>query len=262
MQYEPPPERPLPGPAEIHVWRVDYRRVEPLDRAARALSQSERDRAARFHREADRRRYVAAHAALRDVLGRCLALAPERLVFELGEHGKPFLRDAPSLQFNLSDTDGLALIAVAGDRPLGVDVERHRDDPTLLDVADKFFSPGEVHALRGVDPEGRLGAFFRIWTRKEAFIKAIGEGLARDLDSFDVSLDPGGGACLLATRPDPEEARLWALFDLDAGPGLSAALVARVSAGAPAGAPAGVPAAALRAFEWSPSDALAHGGPP
>ena len=240
MHFEPPPESPAPGPGEVHVWRVDYRELASPERALQSLSESERIRAARFHRDSDRLRYVVAHAALRDVLGRCLSLAPERLVFQTGEHGKPALRDAPSLQFNLSDSDGLALIGVAVDGPLGIDVERHREDPTLIDVADRFFSPAEVRALRAVDPSRRLDAFFRIWTRKEAFIKAVGEGLARDLASFDVSLDPGHGASLLATRPDPEEARAWALVDLDLGPGVSAALVVRA------------PAGTVRGFEWSP----------
>jgi len=244
MNYESPAERPEPQPGEVHVWRVDYERIASLPGPERVLSESERARAARFHRDSDRRRYVAAHVALRDVLGRCLSLAPERLVFETGEHGKPHLRDAPSLQFNLSDADGLALIGVAVERPLGIDVERHRDDPTLIEVADRFFSPGEVRALRGVDPGRRLEAFFRIWTRKEAFIKAVGEGLARDLASFDVSLDAGPAACLLATRPDPEEARAWALADLEAGAGVSAALVVRA------------PLGRVRAFEWTPSARL------
>jgi 4'-phosphopantetheinyl transferase len=131
------------------------------------------------------------------------------------------------LHFNLSDTDGLALVAVSAEGPLGVDVECARSSPRILEVAERFFSSREVAALSALEPAERPAAFYRIWTRKEAFIKALGTGLSRGLETFDVSLEPGAGARLLATRPDAAEAARWQLYDLDAGPDHAAALVVR-----------------------------------
>jgi 4'-phosphopantetheinyl transferase len=191
------------------------------------LSPEELARAARFHREVHRSAFLTTHTALREVLGAALGRDPARLSFAAGPHGKPELvlpAGDPALHFNLSDTEGLGLLAVSCEGPLGVDVERHREDRSLLDVAERFFSPAELCALRAVDAEGRLQAFHRIWTRKEAFLKALGLGLARELDSFDVSHEPGAAARLVATRPDPAEAARWRLLDLDVGPDHSAAL--------------------------------------
>jgi len=129
------------------------------------------------------------------------------------------------LEFNLSHTNGLALIALARGGPLGVDVEIVRRDDPPLDVADRFFSPAELRELGAASLADKAVAFFRCWTRKEAFIKALGLGLQRDLQSFDVSLAPGDEARLVATRPDPEEAGLWTLVDIDVGDLHAAALV-------------------------------------
>ncbi len=248
MPFVSPPDRPRPGAGSVHVWRIDCARLGALrSRADEVLSEPERRRAARFHFSRDRERYVAGHLALRDILGRTLSLAPARLAFADGPSGKPWLPEAPSLQFNLSEAGGLALVAVTLERAVGVDVEHLRDDASLFDVAERFFSPHEVRCLRAVDPSARIAAFFRIWTRKEAYIKALGEGLGHDLDSFDVSLEAGLGACLLATRPDPDEARRWSLRDLEVGPEHAAAVVVRGAL------------ESLETFEWRPSEALLDG---
>jgi 4'-phosphopantetheinyl transferase len=232
----------------VHVWRIDTSSLGALRERApeleRVLAPAERERAARFHRDRDRERYVAGHLALRDILGRALSRPPAQLEFAASTDGKPYLADAPGLEFNLSDSGGLALVAVTQDRAVGVDVEQLRDDASLLDVADRFFSPHEVRCLRGVDPAGQLAAFFRIWTRKEAYIKALGEGLGHDLASFDVSLEPGAGACLIATRPDAEQARRWSLSELAVGDDYAAALVVRG------------PLAELVTLAWEPSAEL------
>ena len=224
----------------VDVWLVPQRAdTAPAPWQLELLSEAERERARRFHRDLHRNRFVRAHAALRTLLGSALNRPGAELTFEAGPQGKPALAGDDGLHFNLSSTEGLALVALSRHGPLGVDVERHRPDPSLLEVAERFFSPAEVTALREVPTGERLGAFHRIWTRKEAYIKAVGLGLSLDLDTFDVSLKPGPGARLLATRPDAQQASRWRLVELDLGPDWpdhSAALVTpapRSSSGEP-----------------------------
>ena len=168
----------------VHVWRVELDRVEPA-----TLSADERARAARFARDIDRARFVASRTALRRVLGDYLGYAAELVSFRYGARGKPSLDLEPApLDFNLSHSRGVALVAVARARAVGVDVERHRAvDPDAL--AASCFSPAEQRALAAIAPRDRLAAFFRGWTRKEALIKAHGDGLYLPLDRFTVSLD-------------------------------------------------------------------------
>src|SRR5208283_3082224 len=119
-----------------------------------------------------------------------------------------------TLDFNVSHTAGLALLAFARGRKIGIDVERIRRDFGTAEIAERFFSKAERAALRELPQEQRHEAFFRCWTRKEAFIKALGEGLSHPLDQFDVSLDPHAPAALLATRPDAHEVDRWKLLDI------------------------------------------------
>lgn len=201
--------------------------VVPLDRAGAALESAlddvDRARAARFVFPELRRRFVAAHAGLRTALGAILCAAPAALRFVEGEHGKPSLVPATDLRFNLSHSGDLALLAVARGRELGVDVEDVKPRTMLEQVAARFFSPYEAAALRALPPAERASAFFRIWTRKEAFIKAKGSGVFLGLHTFDVSVLEH--AELVATRPDPAERERWTLCDLPAPlPGFAAAL--------------------------------------
>jgi len=215
-----------PGPVAVDLWHVPLPDGAPAPpQAARVLSPAELERARRFHREVHRVRYLTVHTALRELLGSRLGIPAAEVAFELEPHGKPRLAGGADLFFNLSDTRDLALVALSEGGPVGVDVERHRQDTSLFELAERFFSPAEVRALRALAEPLQLAAFHRIWTRKEAFVKALGAGLGRDLDSFDVSLEVGPGARLLATRPDPSEADRWRLIDLDVGPDHSAALV-------------------------------------
>jgi 4'-phosphopantetheinyl transferase len=194
----------------VDVWRVELDRVEPA-----MLSADERARAARFARDLDRDRFVAARTALRRVLGAYLDCAAERVAFRYGARGKPSLDlDPAPLAFNLSHSHGLALIAIARAPAVGVDVEHHRAiDADAL--AASGFSPAERRALAAFAPRDRLAAFFRGWTRKEATIKAHGDGLYLPLDRFTVSLDdtddvsidpPGVAIRSLATGDDSSAA--------------------------------------------------------
>jgi 4'-phosphopantetheinyl transferase len=158
-------------------------------------------------------------------LGRYLELPPERLFFSYSPYGKPTLAslDTP-LRFNVSHSGELLLIAVTLERALGVDVEQVRPDMSVIEIAERFFSENERRALAGVPQALQHDAFFDCWTRKEAYIKAKGDGLSLPLDQFDVAFGPGRMAQLLATRPDRTEAARWRLQDLDVADGYKAAL--------------------------------------
>jgi 4'-phosphopantetheinyl transferase len=228
--WRPPPAGVELPADEVHVWRASLSQPpERLERWRGALAPDERERAARFHFERDRRRFVAARGQLREVLSRYAGLAAGDLRFLYASHGKPYLADESGgawLRFNVSHAGELALYAVARGRELGVDIEEVRADVEHEEIAGQFFSAPEAAALRALAAGLRREAFFLCWTRKEAYIKGIGEGLSLPLDSFDVSLTPGEPAALLAVRGDAREAARWTLKDLDVGPGYHAALVA------------------------------------
>jgi 4'-phosphopantetheinyl transferase len=191
----------------------------------RLLTREEACKAASFRFEADRQRYAIAHAALREILPRKLRTLPEGICFDIGSFGKP---STPGLEFNLSHSGNLALVAI-GNVPLGVDIERI-EALDAFELAGHHFSTAEVLALRSLPPDAVLDGFFACWTRKEAFVKATGEGLARPLHQFDVSV--GRTAALLVTRPDSSEAGRWVLQRLDVGAGYAASLCVRGSVAA------------------------------
>lgn len=202
--------------ATIFVHTVDLDR-QPAPAAAGPVSQDERDRAARFRRPRDGYRWLAARAALHRVLGGHLGIAPEALRYTFSGHGKPALDLAgPPLHFNLSHSGRIALIAVTRHAPVGVDVEREKPLPDWRAVASRFFSPAERAQLEALDAADRQRGFYRCWTRKEALIKATGEGLSADLASFDVSLT---APAVLADRSPAGGVRHWQLVHLDPEPG-------------------------------------------
>ncbi|HEX8557463.1 MAG TPA: 4'-phosphopantetheinyl transferase superfamily protein [Pyrinomonadaceae bacterium] len=219
------PERPRADGAEVHVWRVTPL-TRPADEVAalRALlSEDEAARADRFRFERHRGHFIVARAALRRILGRYLGSPGRLLRFGYNEYGKPSLAH-PTLRFNLSHAGEVALLAVTSGREVGVDVEAIRDDVEGEKLAEHFFSPGEVETLMSLPEAARARAFFDCWTRKEAFIKALGSGLSHPLDAFDVSLAPGEPAALLRTRADSREAARWTLRELEPGEGYAAAV--------------------------------------
>src|SRR5919199_1621700 len=143
-----------------------------------------------------------------------LRQAPPQLCFTYGRHGKPALATGTGgvpLRFNVSHSHGLALYAITRDREVGVDVERIRPEVAQEKIAERFFSPREVTVLRALPTPLQATAFFACWTRKEAYIKATGDGLSLSLKQFDVSLAPGEPVALLHTIWDPQEAARWAL---------------------------------------------------
>jgi 4'-phosphopantetheinyl transferase len=212
----------------VHVWRVALDLPLPdVERLTARLSADERARASRFVFDRDRGRFTVARAALRTILARYLDRPANALVFDYTSHGKPFLRseaDSPDIRFNVSHAAGVALIAVALAREVGVDVEDVREGFAAGAIAERFFSPAEVDALQALPAADRTAGFFNCWTRKEAYVKARGEGLSLPLSVFDVSLTPGEPAALLAVRGNPLERTRWSLQALSLEPGYAAAL--------------------------------------
>lgn len=225
----PPPELSIES-NEIHVWRAVLNEpAASVDHYLQTLAVDEQRRAARFYFQHDREHFIIAHGVLRALLGRYLNRRPESVSFCYSEHGKPSLvleSGEDTIRFNMSHSQGMALYAVARNREVGVDLEFVRRDLEAEQIAERFFSRREIAELHALPAESRREAFFLCWTRKEAYIKARGEGLSLPLDQFDVSLTPGEPAALLSTRPDPAEALRWSLRELTAAPGYVAAIAA------------------------------------
>jgi 4'-phosphopantetheinyl transferase len=213
---------------DVHVWRTSLDlSPEHIRRLRQFLAADEITRAERFYFEKDRQHFIVARGVLRVILSRYLGIAPRRLVFSYSSYGKPALAMAPGndwLRFNVSHSHTLGLYAVARSREVGIDVEHIRANVDSELIAESYFSPREVAALRALPADQRRDAFFTCWTRKEAYIKARGEGLSFPLDRFDVSLAPGEPAALLRTLGDPLEACRWSLQALAPGAGYMAAL--------------------------------------
>ena len=222
----------------VDIWRLD---LDPPDLVLEALETtlnvSERERADRFRREILRRRFVAGRGYLRSILGGYLSLDPAVIAFQYGPHGKPGMADLSlGIEFNLAHSKGIAICGLTLANPIGVDIETGRPVEMAGRIMQRFFSKVEQAEFLATAAAEREAAFLRGWTRKEAFIKALGLGLAYPLDGFDVSLGPENPR-ILRVGDDPEEASRWSLADLAAGD--AAALVVRG------------PIRGVREFRWS-----------
>lgn len=216
---------------EVQLWRVDLEAVRPNEsRWQKLLSEDESARAARFHFSRDRQSFVASRAILRIILAGYLASDPAELTFSYSAKEKPSLAAAHTgggVQFNVSHSGKIAMLAFTRHREIGVDVEQVRRDFELDSIAARFFSAHEQVQLAALPFEDRISAFFRCWTRKEAYIKATGDGLSLPLTQFDVSLGMEDANALLATRPDGWEAGRWLLREVPTNPGYIAAICVR-----------------------------------
>ena len=212
---------------EVHVWRVwlDAQALD-LESLGRSLSDDERTRAGRFVFVKDRRAFIATRGLLRRLLAWYLGEDPSRLRFQYGPRGKPALDPAvlPDVCFSVSHSHGLALLAMTRGRNIGIDVEHINDDADCERIATRFFSAQEAGTLRSLPDGLRCAAFFACWARKEAFVKATGEGISRPLDSFEVSCAPHEPAALLSVGGEAQAARMWSVRDLCADPGYAAAV--------------------------------------
>jgi 4'-phosphopantetheinyl transferase len=213
------------GPFEVVATRL-VMEPEAACASAALLSDAERERASRFAFDRDRRRFIVARARLRQLLAARLGVGPEAVELRYGAHGKPALagRFAHSdLRFNVSHCDDVAVYALSSGCEVGIDVEAVRMMGDADDLAARFFSRRENEAYQALDPCDRPLGFFHCWTRKEAFIKALGDGLSHPLDGFDVSLAPGEPARVLRVENTPGDAG-WSLQSLSPAPGYVAAV--------------------------------------
>lgn len=220
---------PTLNPHEVHIWRASLEPDEQtIEQYRQLLTADELARAQRFLFARDRHHFITARAILRTLLGSYLQQDPRAVMLTYGGRGKPALAiqrpDAP-LEFNLSHSAGMALYAFTLHAQTGVDIEFHRDLQDLRQLAATVFSASELAALDALPPTLQKVGFYAAWTRKEAFIKAIGEGVAFPLDRFDVSLTPGEPASLLRIHGDPTAAQRWQMVAFTPAEQFSGALV-------------------------------------
>lgn len=220
--------RELIYPNEVHVWRV-FLDLTPLEIESllEILSADELERVGRLRFERDQKRFIVARGILRKILGRYVKINPRNLCFEYTAHGKPVLATNAgydTLRFNLSHSDAFALYAVTRDRNIGIDIERVRYDIDVEQIARGYFSQDEIRSLKRIHKNKRCEVFFKYWTRKEAFIKATGQGISFPMEQCDVSLISGGGLSPITLPNDNREDPCWYGQDLFPGPGYAAAI--------------------------------------
>lgn len=204
---------------EVHLWKIPLAVPKRIsDKALAVLSQEERARAAGFGSETLRAKWCVGRAALRTILGRYLRCPSDKVLFQIGEHGKPSLLGTP-LYFNFSHSGELALLALAYDAELGVDLEFPTQERPFAKLIERFFSPQEAAALQKLPPAEIPAAFYRCWTRKEALLKGIGAGISMPLKSFTVSMDTKSSTRFvmdaLTTEPHAIIDRAWEIVGLE-----------------------------------------------
>ena len=211
--WSSPPTQPLLTPGVVHVWSLPLDLADAQVAGLRAsLSADEEARAARYHFDRHRRRFIACRGQVRKILAGYLNAKAGELRFHYGPRGKPALDGMSrgrAVHFNVSNSHNVALCAVALDRELGVDVEHVREPRDFDGLAAQFFARQEVELLRSLPGEQRLQAFFNCWTRKEAVLKALGTGLAFPLDKVVVTLAPQDRAHLVSFDDDPAAPSQW-----------------------------------------------------
>jgi len=204
---------------EVQIWRVWLSTTDSaLGYYRAALCLDELNRAERFRFENLKRSYIVSRGGLRVLLSHYLGCNPREIEFVCGQNGKPALRGMSPVRFNVSHSGDLALYAFTLDCELGVDVERLRELDDLESIASRFFCAAEASELLSLRPEDRRSAFFRCWTRKEAYVKAVGDGLSIPLDRFQVTLLPGDPCRFVHVAGDSRAALAWTLHDLELAP--------------------------------------------
>lgn len=224
----PPSAQVRLAPGEVHVWR-DSGELDDgrLARDVHHLSFDELARAKRFCDDRDRRRFVAARAALRLLVAGYTGIPAQMVAFEYDTGGKPRLATGGGkspLRFNLSHSEDLRLYAFALDREVGIDVERRANYPDSDQLALRFFAPGEYARLRALPRVQRQRTFFDFWACKEAYLKATGRGIASGLDHFEIAIATDGTPRLLGDNRSPTAPSRWTLHALPETPGFAAAL--------------------------------------
>jgi 4'-phosphopantetheinyl transferase len=207
----------IPGENEVHLWLAAVPDcISSLETLRKVLDAEERERAARFHFERDRERYIIARGVLRRLLSTYLGTS--QFALTTNKFGKPFLQPPHNtLHFNISHSRDLALFGFTRMGEIGADVECIRPDFATQEIANRFFAPDEAATLAQLDESERAGAFFNCWTRKEAYIKARGIGLSLGLSTFAVTLKPGETAALIRVDNEADAPMRWTMLNLDVG---------------------------------------------
>ena len=216
---------------EVQIWQSSLE-VSPLwyNKLAAYLSEDEQLRAKRFHFEEHRVRFTVSRGLLRLLIGKYLDVSPASIEFIYGRHGKPSLvvkPELPPLNFNISHSQNVAVFAFSRDTDLGVDVEFIKPNRELMRIARRFFSKHEFTVLQSLPKSEQLNGFYNCWTRKEAFVKAVGDGLAMPLDSFSVTLKPSEPAQLLWMQGETDEVGSWTLKSWQPWENFAAAIAIR-----------------------------------
>jgi len=216
---------------QVHIWQAELDlQADHIDILWPLLSKSEKSRAARFHFEQDRNRYIAAHGILRQILGRYLNIPAQEMQFKYGDYGKPELDAVHAdneITFNMSHSSGTALYGFTRNCPIGVDIERIKEVPDMDAVAGQFFSANETDNFNKLAQAKKIRAFYRCWTVKEAFVKAVGQGLHFPMDCIDICIDPDKSVRLIQVGGDAKEASQWWIKELIPGNGIAGAVAAR-----------------------------------
>ena len=217
-----PPEVIRVGNNAVHVWKglldVDS---ETIKRFFTVLSGEEKQRSSRFHLAQHGRQYIAAHGMLRSILGEYLEIDPKALTFSVNPYGKPYLcsdQKNGSILFNLSHSHNLCIIAVSSGSEIGIDIEYVNRDIDVLEIAERCFSRREIEELGSLRGDLQRRAFYRCWTRKEAYLKGKGKGLSMDLRRFEVSMLSAESAAIVSSDDSPEDVGRWHLFDIEPYP--------------------------------------------
>lgn len=208
--------RSLPS-NQVHIWQIPLT-TQPTQSL---LSQDELQRANRFHSQKDRHCFTTARAALRQILSQIIKIPANEITFTYSPTGKPELKE---IQFNLSHSHDHAVLAITPNHRIGTDMEFVNPERATDAIATRFFAPNEAAKLQSLPPEERLEAFFQCWTRKEAYVKAIGSGLSLPLSSFEVTFGPNTPPSILQIQDPVETASHWRLYNIPSPQGYAAAV--------------------------------------
>ena len=215
-------------PGEIHIWCISLRQsLYRFTELSQLLSEDERLRVKRFRFRKDQQAFVIRRGLLRRVFGDCLSTDPKKIDIYYGDHGKPEITNPfenANIQFNLSHSGNLILLALTLDQRIGVDIEFIHDMPEINQIAEIILSELEYPIFQKLSPEDKKEAFFHYWTRKEAITKAIGIGLSQPPNSITTSISPGKPASLITLRKDKNEDSSWLIQSLNLNPDYAAAI--------------------------------------
>ncbi len=211
---------------EVHVWAIDLDALPETENFfCSSLSHEEKSRRDKLVFERDRNRFALAKEIQRRILSHYILVQPAFVQYYYNKYGKPELISKNQIGFNISHSDGMLLFAAASCRKVGIDIEKIIDIKDILLIAESYFSISEVKELKNLPEQARTDAFFTCWTRKEAFIKAIGDGLSYPLKDFSVSVSPGSKPELKHLKGNSEHSICWSIFDLSPPDKFKAALV-------------------------------------